>query len=41
MSQIMAFDFSKIADDETYRKLTSSLSNVRSSFIVSAVYMTF
>jgi uncharacterized membrane protein len=34
MSQIMAFDFSKVVDDENYRELTSSLSNVRSSFII-------
>jgi hypothetical protein len=34
MSQIMAFDFSKVVDNENYRKLTSSLSNVRSSFII-------
>jgi hypothetical protein len=34
MSQIMAFDFSKIVDDENYQKMTSALADVRSSFII-------
>jgi len=34
MSQIIAFDFNKIVDDENYLKLTSSLSDVRLSFIM-------
>jgi len=34
MSQIMAFDFSKVADDDNYLNLTLALSSVRSSFII-------